>query len=108
MLETKFRGEIFAHDMIKYVGKKVRMLGRLVTIKYVKTVKKDWMNFGTFVDKDGEFFDSVHFGPSLAKYPFKGYGIYLMKGKIVEEFGYAIMEVEKMAKMPLLKDPRGI
>jgi len=46
MLETRFRGEIFASDLINNVGKKVRMVGRLVTIKYVKTVKKELMHFG--------------------------------------------------------------
>jgi hypothetical protein len=27
-------------------------------------------------------------------------------GKIVEEFGHPMMEVEKMARMPVKKDPR--
>ncbi|MDZ7777704.1 MAG: hypothetical protein U5L09_19855 [Bacteroidales bacterium] len=65
------------------------------------------MNFGTFVDVHGEFFDTVHFSASLKKHPFRGYGIYLLYGKIVEEFGYASLEVEKMAKMPVVGDPRG-
>jgi error-prone DNA polymerase len=39
LLETSFRGEIMAKDMISFLGKKVRMLGQLVTIKYVRTVK---------------------------------------------------------------------
>jgi DNA polymerase-3 subunit alpha len=41
------------------------------------------------------------------KYPFRGEGVYLIMGKIVEEFGFPSLEVEKMAKMPLQKDPRG-
>jgi error-prone DNA polymerase len=106
LLETNFRGELFAKDMISRVGKKVRMLGQLVTIKYVRTVNKDWMHFGTFIDVHGNFFDSVHFPKSVKEYPFRGDGIYLMLGKIVEEFGFPSMEVEKMAKMPLKKDPR--
>jgi DNA polymerase-3 subunit alpha len=58
------------------------------------------MHFGTFIDLHGEFFDTVHFPPSLKSYPFRGDGIYLLLGKIVEEFGYPSLEVEKMAKMP--------
>jgi error-prone DNA polymerase len=106
LLETAFKGEVFAKDMIRQVGKKVRMLGQLVTIKYVRTVKKEWMHFGTFIDIHGHFFDTVHFPKSVKEYPFRGDGIYLILGKIVEEFGFPSMEVEKMAKMPLRKDPR--
>ncbi len=106
MLQTRFRGEITAGDMIKHVGRKVRMVGNLVTIKNVKTVRKEWMHFGCFLDGTGEFFDTVNFPPSLKNYPFKGYGVYLLLGKITEEFGFPSMEVEKMAKLPLKPDPR--
>jgi error-prone DNA polymerase len=106
LLETSFRGELMAKEMIGMVGKKVRMLGQLVTIKYVRTVKKEWMHFGTFIDITGHFFDTVHFPDSVKKYPFRGDGIYLVLGKIVEEFGFPSLEVQKMAKMPLKKDPR--
>ncbi len=99
MLQTKFRGEIFAGEMLKNRGKVVRMLGELVTIKYVKTSRNQIMHFGTFLDVKGEFFDTVHFPQSLKHYPFKGYGIYLLLGRIVEEFGYTTLEIEKMAKM---------
>jgi len=88
------------------IGKKVRMLGRLVTIKWVPTVRKEIMNFGTFLDVTGEFFDTVHFPPSLKSYPFRGDGIYLVLGKIVQEFGFPSIEVEKMAKMPFKPNPQ--
>jgi DNA polymerase III alpha subunit len=107
LLKIKFRGDILAHEMADHVGKRLRMLGLLVTIKYVRTVKKEWMHFGTFIDVNGRFFDTVHFPPAVAKYPFCGDGIYLVKGKIVSEFGFPSLEVEKMAKMPLKPDPRG-
>jgi DNA polymerase-3 subunit alpha len=106
LLETNFRGEIMASDMINFVGKKVRMLGNLVTIKNVRTVKHEWMHFGTFLDVKGEFFDSVNFPNSLKKYGFKGSGVYLILGQVTEEFGFPSITVEKMAKMPLRKDPR--
>ncbi|MBN2175624.1 MAG: DNA polymerase III subunit alpha [Bacteroidales bacterium] len=106
MLQTAFRGEILANDMIRYVGKKVRMVGNLVTIKYVRTVKKEWMHFGTFLDATGEFFDTVHFPNSLKNYPFKGKGVYLILGEITEEFDFPSLTVEKLAKLPLKADPR--
>lgn len=106
MLETSFRGEVAARDILKYVGRKIRMVGHLVTVKYIKTVKNDWMNFGCFIDAEGSFFDTVHFSQSLKNYPFKGSGTYLMLGKVVEEFGFPSLEVEKMAKLPIRPDSR--
>jgi DNA polymerase III alpha subunit len=106
MLETSFRGEVSARRMSEYTGKKVRMVGHLVTVKYIKTVKNDWMNFGCFIDSEGNFFDTVHFAQSLNKWPFKGSGTYLILGKVVEEFGFPSLEVEKMAKLPIRPDQR--
>ena len=106
MLRTSFRGEILASDMDNMVGRKVRMVGLLVTIKYVKTVRKELMHFGTFLDVTGELFDTTHFPDSLRRYPFRGHGVYLILGKVVTEFGYASIEVEKLAKLPLQRDPR--
>jgi DNA polymerase-3 subunit alpha len=107
LLQTRFRGDIPAHEMESRVGNRLRMMGLLVTIKYVRTVKKEWMHFGTFIDVNGRFFDTVHFPQAVNQYPFKGDGVYLIKGKIVSEFGFPSLEVEKMAKMPLQPDPRG-
>ena len=106
LLQTNFRGEITAKEMMNRLGKTVRMLGRLVTIKYVRTVRKEIMHFGTFTDVQGEFFDTVHFPPSLKNYPFRGDGIYLILGKVVEEFGFPSLEVEKMAKMQFQANPK--
>jgi len=86
MLRTSFRGEIAASEMDNMIGNKVRMVGLLVTIKYVNTVKRELMHFGTFLDKAGEFFDTTHFPSSLKKYPFRGHGLYLILGKVVTEF----------------------
>jgi DNA-directed DNA polymerase III PolC len=106
MLETSFRGEVTARRMGEFTGKRIRMVGHLVTVKYIKTIKNDWMNFGSFIDADGNFFDTTHFAQSLEKYPFKGSGTYLILGKVVEEFGFPSLEVEKMAKLPVKPDKR--
>lgn len=108
LLKTSFRGGVTAKELIKHTGKKIRMLGNYITLKNVRTVKNETMNFGTFTDLHGDFFDTVHFPPSLKKYPFKGRGVYLILGKVVEEFGFPSIEVEKMEKLPLRPDPRSI
>jgi DNA polymerase-3 subunit alpha len=82
------------------------MVGNYVTTKSVKTVRSDYMAFGTFYDVDSNFFDTTHFAQSLEKYPFAGRGVYLIEGKVVQEFGFYSLEVSKMAKLATLPDPR--
>jgi len=106
MLQTKYRGEVSASGMPGVPGRSVRMVGHLVNVKYIKTMKNEWMNFGCFIDHEGDFFDTVHFPQSLAGWPFRGSGTYLIQGKVVEEFGSCSVEVEKMAKLPVQPDPR--
>ncbi len=106
LLQTSFRGDVFANDLSGYVGKTVRMVGLLVTIKYVSTSKREVMNFGSFLDFYGEFFETVHFPSTLKNWPFSGNGVYLIQGKVVSEFGHPSVEVEKLAKLPVKGDPR--
>ena len=106
LLTTDYRGDILAGNLKKHVGKTVNMVGYYVTRKNVTTVNRKLMNFGTWLDLNGHFFDTTHFPPALAKYPFMGKGIYVMRGKIVEDFGFPSMEVVKMKKLPYVKDER--
>jgi DNA polymerase-3 subunit alpha len=106
LLQRPVNGVIRASEMMNCVGKKVQMAGLLVTVKYVRTVKKEIMHFAAFLDDTGEFFDSTHFPDILKKYPFRGNGVYLLYGRIVEEFGFPSLEVDRMLKLPLQADPR--
>ena len=106
MLKTRFRGEVFAKNMMQHVGSQHRMLGHLVSLKYVKTSKGELMHFANFLDANGDVFDAVVFPNVLKHYPFQGNGTYLMLGKITEEFGHPSIEVQKLAKMEILPDPR--
>lgn len=106
LLQTGYRGEVMARDLPQRVGQRVKMVGQLVTLKYVRTVRKDLMHFGTFIDAEGQFLDTVHFPPVLKAWPFKGNGAYLLQGKVVSDFGFCSLEVEKMAPLPLKPDPR--
>ena len=99
LLQTRFRGELMASQMLHFVGSRYRMLGKLVTVKQVRTCKGDTMALGTFVDVTGEAFDTVHFPQVLKAWPFQGDGVYLLLGKVTEEFGQPSLEVEKMARL---------
>lgn len=90
---------IKARELKQYLGKQVQIIGYLVTIKYTRTVKGDVMNFGTFIDREGDWIDTVHFPPIVKKYPFKGRGIYLIRGKVTQEFDFYSIEVESCERM---------
>lgn len=81
------------------LGKSIYIEGYLVTVKPTRTAQGKEMNFGTWLDTDGYFFDTVHFPPVLTKYPFKGRGIYRVWGRIVEDFGVLAVEVAKLEKL---------
>lgn len=106
LLRTDFRGEIKANDLVNKIGQTVRVVGSFVAAKYVPTVRREVMAFGAFLDTDGYFFDTTHFPQSFRQYSFKGNGVYLIKGKVVEEFGYPSIEVDQMAILPIKPDPR--
>jgi DNA-directed DNA polymerase III PolC len=106
MLQTKFRGSVNALNIMEHAGKIVKLTALLVDIKYVWTKKRELMHFGNFIDTTGRFIDTVHFPDTLKTYPFTGPGVYLIEGKVTVEFGHPSIEVHKMARLPLLPDPR--
>lgn len=106
LLKDEINGDILARDLKKYMGKHVHMVGYYVTRKDVTTSNRKLMNFGTFIDREGRFFDTTHFPPSLARYPFRGKGMYHVKGKVVDDFDFPSLEVEWMDKMPFVGDGR--
>lgn len=105
LLKTDFRGEVMAKELNAYVGRVVKMVGLFVCDKTVVTKKNTKMWFGTFLDQEGSFFDTVHFPNNTPSYPFRGAGCYLIQGKVVEDFGYASLEVQKFAKLEIQGNP---
>jgi DNA polymerase-3 subunit alpha len=88
-----------AADIPAHYQKNIQIAGYWVTTKYTGTTKGQHMYFGTFLDINGYWIDTVHFPPSAAAYPFRGKGCYLLEGKVVEEFGFFSIEVDKMKKL---------
>jgi DNA-directed DNA polymerase III PolC len=93
---------LVASQLPDFLGKHVAMLGYVVAVKDARTVKNDRMNFATFVDRDGYFFDSTHFPQVVQRFPFRGRGMYLIRGKVAVEFGYYSLEATSMKKIPFI------
>ncbi|MEM9680168.1 MAG: DNA polymerase III subunit alpha, partial [Bacteroidota bacterium] len=95
-----------ARDLDHHIGRSVNLMGYLVTTKNTSTSKGARMYFGTFLDDEGDFIDTVHFPPVAKKYPFRGKGIYQITGRVIEEFDCVSVEVSKMEKCAIIEDPR--
>lgn len=106
LLEDRRVERVRALQMPEHVNAVITTRGFMTSVKQTRTIKGDAMYFGTFIDRDGEFLDTVHFPPVAKKYPFRGRGIYRLKGRVIEEFGFLSIEVIAMVKERLIDDPR--
>jgi len=94
-----------ARDLVEHHKQQVKMIAYLVSRKHVPT-KMGAMYFGTWIDANGEFFDTAHFTGSLKEYPFKPGGCYLLLGTVKVDYHFPTITISKMEKMPFIPDPR--
>ena len=106
LLTTTTTGNLRARHLERLKGKLIVIEGYLITVKKTKTKQGKLMHFGTFLDRDGDFIDTVHFPPIAAKYPFRGKGIYEITGKVMVEFNCVSVEVSKFERLAIIEDPR--
>ncbi len=88
-----------AKELPASVGKTITCITYFIAHKHVITKNNDAMYFGTFVDKDLDWIDTVHFPDVAKKYPITNSGFYKITGKVVEDFGVQSIEVSRMIKM---------
>ncbi|MEP6949972.1 MAG: DNA polymerase III subunit alpha [Ginsengibacter sp.] len=88
-----------ARDLADHVGKTVNCLAYFIAHKHVITKNNDPMYFGTFVDDNLDWIDTVHFPDVAKRYPISNSGFYRITGKVVEDFGAQSVEVSKMIKL---------
>ena len=106
LITTKIGPSLQAKNFPAYVHKTVMCYGYYVTAKNTSTHKGDRMYFGTFLDRNGDYIDTVHFPPVARKYPFRGRGVYQLTGKVMEEFDSISIEISSMKKLDMMQDPR--
>lgn len=91
-----------AAELPQYINKHVNIVGYLITVKHAITSKGERMHFGTFIDIEGRWIDTVHFPPSARQFPFTGPGCYLLSGKVTEEYDFLSIEVNEMKRLPVI------
>jgi DNA-directed DNA polymerase III PolC len=101
LIENPERG-ILADKLRQNLRKEIHILGYCVTTKPTSTKAGVPMAFGTFNDREGNVFDTVHFPEIEKRYPLRGRGFYEIKGKVTEDFGVYSVEVTWMDKVPML------
>lgn len=106
LLETTPSHRTLACHLSNYLNKTIEIYGYLVTAKKTTTSTGNHMCFGTFLDQEGAWIDTVHFPPSLKKHPIQGKGVYKITGKVVEEFDFFTIEVIKLERQHYRSDTK--
>lgn len=106
LLKVPSRNALRANVLEQRINTIVTVEGYLITTKTTGTSNGKIMYFGNFLDRDGNFIDTVHFPKIAALYRFRGKGIYEITGKVVEEFDCITIEVSKMKHLAIIEDPR--
>jgi DNA polymerase-3 subunit alpha len=86
-----------ASELKNFTGKEITVLGYHVTQKPVRTIHGQTMSFGTFIDINKDWIDTVHFPPIYKQAPPQA-GFYRITGKVMEEFGVYSIEVTHIEK----------
>lgn len=105
LVESDGAISMLSNDLKQNIGKVIQISGYLVSVKRTRTSNGMTMYFGTFIDSQGFFFDTVHFPQVAITYRFQGSGVYKIKGKVSEEFDFCSVEVVEMHKLKPLPLP---
>lgn len=99
LLESALPTNLKASELPGLMGKNIEIVGYLVHRKPTRTSNGKIMYFGTWLDVEGEWLDTVHFPDANNRNPFTGPGCYLIRGKVVEEYGFYSIETQWMNRL---------
>lgn len=102
LLADQSRGDTVARELPQKIGRQIHIVGYVVVTKNSSTRSGQPMYFGTFLDCEGNVFDTVHFPDVARRYPFRGRGFYEIHGKVTEDFGVAVIEVSEMRRSAIV------
>jgi DNA polymerase-3 subunit alpha len=89
-------------EMNQRVNETVEIIGYRVHVRGTHTSDGKYMTFGNLIDLEGQWINSVQFPNVADRYPFRGPGIYKLRGKVTEEFGHISLETEYLERIPNL------
>ncbi|MCF8465081.1 MAG: DNA polymerase III subunit alpha [Flavobacteriales bacterium] len=89
-----------AAEIHQRVNETVEIIGYRVHIRGTHTSNGKYMTFGNLIDLEGQWINSVQFPNVATRYPFRGPGIYKLRGKVTEEFGHISLETTYVERIP--------
>ncbi len=89
-----------AAEIHQRVNETVEIIGYRVHIRGTHTSNGKYMTFGNLIDLEGQWINSVQFPEVATRYPFRGPGIYKLRGKVTEEFGHISLETNYVERIP--------
>jgi len=99
LLEKVPSTTVTASQLPSLVGENIEITGYLIHRKPTWTSNGKVMYFGTWLDTNGEWIDTVHFPDAGNRSPFNGPGCYLIRGKVVEEYGFFSIESQNIERL---------
>ena len=107
LIDEPLNDSILVKDLNKNSNKTVLLYGVLVHTRFHKASNGKILRFCTFTDKEGNYFDTVHFTKVVEKYPIHGLGVYACYGKVTTSFDFCSLDIVWSRKLALKPDPRG-
>jgi len=99
LVEMNGGKQVPARRLPELVNRRVEVIGYLIHAKRTRTTDGKQMTFGTFIDYEGNWIDTVQFPEITARYPFRGPGCYKIKGKVISEFGFVSIETTELYRL---------
>ena len=106
LLDQDIDDNLRVKDLKHFINRKISIYGKLITAKGTKTADNKLMHFGTFLDSDGDVFDTVHFPEISKKYSIASNGVYLIKGKVANDLGCLSIITDFVERQAIVPDPR--
>jgi DNA-directed DNA polymerase III PolC len=102
LLRAQIPSQLKAAQLPQFIKQEVSIVGYLINVKNTGTSKGQRMCFGTFIDLDGYWIDTVHFPDSARQFPFTGNGCYHIKGIVSIEYDFLTIEVNYLKRLPYI------
>jgi DNA-directed DNA polymerase III PolC len=97
---------ITVEEMPGATNKMVHILAYFICRKTTATKHGDRMAFDAWWDINGDYLNTVIFPRPMKQFPYRGVGVYLLYGKVIEEFSVYNLDVHYMEKIPYVPDTR--
>jgi DNA polymerase-3 subunit alpha len=89
-------------EMHQRANETVEIIGYRIHVRSTNTSDGKYMTFGNLIDLEGQWINSVQFPEVATRFPFRGPGIYKLRGKVTEEFGHISLEASYVERIPNL------